>query len=96
MTKSTGAGYKDFMELSDATLVNLYRIDPANVPITKIGRCLGLLSEEDGEALMRSLTRRRPRNDIEREILLHFALTKGIGGLLFVNALGGFRDLPRC
>jgi len=84
------------MEMSDADLVSLYRINPINVPIGMIGRCVRLLPEEDQTLLVRSVTRRRPRNAQERRILLHYAITKRVGGLLFIDALGGFKGPRPC
>ena len=78
------------MDVTDETLLRLYRISPLNVPITKIGRCLDLLSDDDRGQLIRSLGKRRPRSDRERQVLLHYALTKGVGGLAFIDYLGGF------
>lgn len=85
------------MDIDDETLVKLCAIAPENVPITKIARCLRLLSDQSRkDRLVQSLTRRRPRNDRERRVLLYYASTYGIGGLLFIEALGGFEGQRPC
>ena len=78
------------MEMDDDTLKALFKIGPESVPLTKVARCTRLLGKEDRKTLIRSLTKRRYRNDREREVLLHYAKSEGIGGVLFIDALGGF------
>lgn len=83
------------MDLSDDDLLMLFRVDPINVPTTMICRCLHLLhAEGDRSRLIRSVTRRRPRTERERLILLHYALNHKMGGVAFIDMLGGFSRRP--
>lgn len=84
------------MDIPDDMLCKMFRADPVLVPLVRIGRCMMLLDEQDRQVLLDSLTRRKPQTDRERRILLHYALTEGIGGVLFVDALGGFQGLRPC
>lgn len=84
------------MEIDDKTLINLYKISPDMVPLLKVKDCLKLLTGDDREKLIRSLTRRAPRTESERRTLLYYASTHGIGGLLFIDALGGFKNQRPC
>lgn len=82
------------MHVDDSTLIRLSKMSPELVPLTKVDRCLSLLDgdEEATSDLVRSLTKRRPRNDRERRLLLSYALRYKIGGVLFVDYLGGFTE----
>jgi len=84
------------MDIPDDLLVAMFRVDARNVPITMIGRCLRLLDDEDRGVLIASITQRRPRNDLERETLLSLALNRRVGGVLFVEKLGGFDKQQPC
>jgi len=81
------------MDIEDKTITKLCKISPDLVPTTMIGRCLKILDDiEDRQRLLRSITKRRPRNEMERRVLLYYASTTGIGGLMFIDMLGGFKD----
>ncbi|MDX5412780.1 MAG: hypothetical protein LPK02_07010 [Rhodobacterales bacterium] len=82
--------------MTDETLLHLFRLNPRMIPITKIGQCMALLDADGRKVLLRSLTQRKPSTARERDILLHYALAEGIGGVLFVDALGGFEGLKAC
>ncbi len=84
------------MDIEDKTLIKLCRISPEMVPLSKIGVCLPLLDSEGKQRLLGSLTKRRPRSDRERRILLYYASHHGVGGVLFIDALGGFEGLRPC
>ena len=78
------------MDMSDDTLLALFRTSPINVPTTMMARCARLLDEGATSRLIRTATQRRPRNERERQILLHYAMNKGVGGVLFIDSLDGF------
>lgn len=78
------------MELSDQNIVDLCRINPMIVPIPKISRCLQLLEGKEKSDLLKTISKRKPRNDHEREILLNLALHHRTGGLMMIDYLGGF------
>ena len=96
LTATSLQTYSKEMDIDDQTLAKLSRISPHLVPITKIGRCLKLLDDVERIELLSSLTKRRPRNDRERRILLFYAQISGAGGLLFIDALGGFEGQRLC
>lgn len=89
--------YSSIMDIDTDTLLNLCKMSPECVPISKVGTCLdAMTSEEERSRLISSLTRRKPRSERERAILLYYATTYGIGGVLFIDALGGFEGQRPC
>jgi hypothetical protein len=89
--------YSSVMDIDTDTLLNLCKMSPECVPISKVGTCLAAMqSESDRGKLISSLTRRKPRSERERITLLYYATTYGIGGVLFVDALGGYKGQRLC
>lgn len=84
------------MDIPDDMLLRMVRLDPVCVPITKIGRCLRITQGSDRDKILASITKRRPRNDRERQSLLALSLATGVGGIAFVDSLSGFEGLTRC
>ena len=85
------------MDIDTDTLLNLCKMSPECVPISKIGRCLDAMDcTQSRDRLISSLTKRKPRSERERQILLYYATTYGIGGVLFIDALGGYEGQRPC
>lgn len=78
------------MDIDDDMIRRMVRLEPRMLPICMIARGLRVLEGDERDRLVASIVRRKPRNDRDRRTLLTLSLATGVGGLLFVDLLGGF------